>query len=83
MNINKKILNEINLLLEYTNRSHTIRSSLKPGQIVDIVLKKDQPTGYLTRGKIKKILSPGVQHHRGIKVMLVNGQVGRVQHIIR
>lgn len=58
-----------------------IRSNLKPGMSVDIVLKKDQRTGRLTSGKIKKILSPGMQHHRGIKVKLQNGQVGRIVNI--
>jgi uncharacterized repeat protein (TIGR03833 family) len=63
-------------------KSHTIRSNLKPGQLVEIVLKKDQKTGILTTGVIKKILSPGAEHHRGIKVMLDDGQVGRVQKIL-
>lgn len=62
--------------------NHTIRSNLSPGKAVDIVLKKDQPTGELTRGIVKKILSPGNKHPRGIKVMLENGQVGRVQKIL-
>lgn len=62
--------------------THTIRANLKPGQLVEIVLKKDQKTGILTTGVIKKILSPGKEHHRGIKVMLEDGQVGRVQNIL-
>jgi len=62
--------------------NHTIRSNLSPGKAVDIVLKKDQPTGELTRGIVKKILSPGNRHPRGIKVMLEDGQVGRVQKIL-
>ena len=61
---------------------HTIRSNLKAGQLVEIVLKADQKTGELTTGVIKKILSPGAEHHRGIKVMLEDGQVGRVQNIL-
>lgn len=75
------ILNEINnLVLEF---EHTIRTNIKPGMVVDIVLKKDQRTGKLTRGVVKKVLSPGSNHPRGIKVMLTNGQVGRVQQIVR
>jgi len=62
--------------------NHTIRSNLSPGKAVDIVLKKDQPTGELTRGLVKRILSPGNVHPRGIKVMLEDGQVGRVQKIL-
>ena len=46
------------------------------------MLKKDQPTGKLTRGKVARILTSDSQHHRGIKVMLEDGQVGRVQNIL-
>lgn len=78
------ILNNINsLLLELNDNEHTIRENIKKKQIVDIVLKKDQPTGILTRGEVYKILSPGKIHTRGIKVMLNNGKVGRVQKIIK
>ena len=59
----------------------TIRSNIKIGGEVDIVLKKDQPTGKLTHGKVARILTSDTQHHRGIKVMLEDGQVGRVQKI--
>lgn len=76
-NLNKTI----NMLLMETE--HHFRNNIKPGLTVDIVLKKDQPTGILTRGVVKKVLSPGARHTRGIKVMLVNGQVGRVQKIIQ
>jgi uncharacterized repeat protein (TIGR03833 family) len=77
------ILNNINnLILELDNNTHMIRENIKRNQTVDIVLKKDQPTGILTRGKVHKILSPGKIHTRGIKVMLSDGKVGRVQRII-
>ncbi len=72
---------QISTILEYDNQHH-FRNNIKPGMTVDIVLKKDQPTGILTRGVIKRVLSPGTKHTRGIKVMLVDGQVGRVQKII-
>ena len=62
--------------------SGTVRSNLHPGDLVDIVLKKDQPTGVLTRGRVKDILTNSPQHYRGIKVRLQNGQVGRVHGII-
>ena len=58
-----------------------IRANIKIGGEVDIVLKKDQPTGKLTHGKVGRILTSDSQHHRGIKVMLEDGQVGRVQKI--
>lgn len=60
----------------------TIRRNIKPGLLVDIVLKADQPTGKLTRGKVKDILTNSGEHYRGIKVRLADGQVGRVQAII-
>ena len=53
-----------------------------PGMTVDIVLKKDQPTGRLTRGVVERLLTNKSYHPRGIKVMLEDGQVGRVQHIV-
>ena len=50
---------------------------------MDIVLKKDQRTGKLTRGIVDKLLTNSAIHPRGIKVMLQDGQVGRVQDIIK
>lgn len=61
---------------------HTIRNNLKKGMWVDIVLKKDQKTGILTRGQVQRLLTNSQEHHRGIKVMLIDGQVGRVQRIL-
>lgn len=59
----------------------TIRQNVKIGVEVDIVLKKDQPTGKLTHGKVAQILTSDSSHHRGIKVRLEDGQVGRIQKI--
>ncbi|MBP3950291.1 YwbE family protein [Bacillus suaedae] len=59
------------------------RNQIKPGIEVDIVLKQDQRTGKLTRGFVKDILTKSPNHPHGIKVRLVDGQVGRVQHIIQ
>lgn len=59
------------------------RKNVKMGALVDIVLKKDQRTGTLTRGHVKRLLTNSAQHPHGIKVMLVEGdQVGRVQNIV-
>ena len=58
-----------------------VRENIKPGLEVDIVLKKDQRTGKLTHGIVKDILTSSSTHHRGIKVRLESGQVGRVQKI--
>ena len=57
------------------------RSSIKPGQRVRIVLKQDQPTGKLTDGIVKDILTNSPTHPHGIKVRLMDGQVGRVKEI--
>lgn len=59
------------------------RSQIHPGMLVDVVLKKDQPTGKLTRGHVKRILTNSATHPHGIKVMLAEGDlVGRVQRIL-
>lgn len=60
----------------------TIRSEIKPGLEVDIVLKQDQRTGKRTRGIVKDLLTNSPQHPHGIKVRLQDGQVGRVQNIV-
>jgi len=59
------------------------REDIHPGRIVDIVLKKDQATGKLTRGVVRDILTNSKFHPRGIKVRLQDGSIGRVQKIIQ
>lgn len=58
------------------------RADIKIGLHVNIVLKKDQPTGKLTEGYVARILTNSSHNPHGIKVMLDDGQVGRVQEII-
>jgi len=58
------------------------RENIKKGLEVDIILKKDQRTGKLTRGIIDRILTSSSSHPHGIKVMLEDGSVGRVQNIV-
>jgi len=58
------------------------RRGIRPGLTVDIVLKKDQGTGRLTRGVVRDILTKSANHPHGIKVRLIDGQVGRVKKII-
>ncbi len=60
----------------------TRRSDIKPGMSVLIVLKQDQPTGKLTKGVVKDILTSSATHPHGIKVRLQTGQVGRVKQIV-
>jgi len=58
------------------------RKDIYPGLEVDIILKKDQRSGRLTRGVVKDILTSAAYHSRGIKVRLEDGQVGRVAEIL-
>jgi len=58
------------------------RRDIRSGIEVDIVLKKDQRTGRLTRGVVKDILTKSANHPHGIKVRLNDGQVGRVKAIL-
>jgi uncharacterized repeat protein (TIGR03833 family) len=58
------------------------RSSIKPGTTVLIVLKEDQRTGKLTKGIVQDVLTKSPHHPHGIKVRLVDGQVGRVKQIV-
>ena len=60
----------------------TNRANIKIGLKVLVVQKQDQRTGKLTEGIVKKILTNSPNHHHGIKVMLEDGIVGRVQQII-
>ncbi|WP_455577189.1 YwbE family protein, partial [Anaerosinus sp.] len=59
----------------------TIRSNIKIGASVMVVQKQDQRTGKLTQGIVQRILTNSPNHHRGIKVMLEGGIVGRVKSI--
>ena len=58
------------------------RNSIKPGMQVEIVLKKDQRTGALTTGVVKRLLTKSANHPHGIKVELESGEVGRVKKIM-
>ncbi|NFN29354.1 YwbE family protein [Clostridium botulinum] len=60
----------------------TNRSDIKIGSKVLVVKKEDQRTGKLTEGIVKRILTNSSNHHRGIKVMLEDNIVGRVQIIL-
>lgn len=60
----------------------TERKNIKPGTRVKIVQKEHQRTGQLTEGVVKDLLTSSAVHHRGIKVRLDNGIVGRVQEIM-
>jgi len=58
------------------------RSEIHPGLRVNIVEKQNQPTGKLTQGIVQRLLTNSPSHPHGIKVMLQDGKVGRVQSIV-
>ncbi len=60
----------------------TKRSDIRPGMRVQVVEKQNQGTGALTEGIVARLLTKSSNHPRGIKVMLENGIVGRVQAIL-
>ena len=57
------------------------RADVAIGATVQIVLKADQRTGKRTSGVVMRILTNSSFHPHGIKVMLTDGQVGRVAKI--
>jgi uncharacterized repeat protein (TIGR03833 family) len=57
------------------------RSEIQPGMHVMVIEKQNQPTGALTEGVVARILTNSPTHPHGIKVMLTDGKVGRVQAI--
>lgn len=52
------------------------------GDKVRVVQKKDYPTGELTEGVVKDVLTSKKFHPRGHKVRLVDGTIGRVQEFV-
>ena len=56
------------------------RAAIRAGLVVDIVLKKDQATGKVTRGVVKDILTNSPNHPHGIKVRLQSGAAMRSFH---
>ena len=73
---------KINTTDEKTEKSNTQRGFIKVGAKVLVVQKQHQGTGELTEGIVKDILTNSRNHHRGIKVRLESGIVGRVRKII-
>ena len=60
----------------------TKRANIRSGLSVKIVLKQDQRSGKLTEGVVRDILTNSPTHPHGIKVRLMDGNVGRVQEIV-
>jgi len=58
------------------------RKNIKIGLEVEVIKKQDQRSGKLTVGVVKRILTNSANHPHGIKVLLENGEVGRVKNIL-
>lgn len=58
------------------------RNEIQPGARVQIVEKQNQRSGALTEGIVARILTRSPKHPHGIKVLLEDGKVGRVQKIL-
>ena len=67
--------------MEQDKSDGRIRANIAAGDLVDIVQKHHQRSGELTEGFVKRLLTKVPKHHRGIKVQLQSGEVGRVQKI--
>ena len=58
------------------------RSEIRPGCRVQIIEKQNQRSGQLTEGVVLRLLTNSPSHPHGIKVMLEDGRVGRVQAVL-
>jgi uncharacterized repeat protein (TIGR03833 family) len=58
------------------------RTEIQPGLRVQIIEKQNQRTGVLTTGVVARLLTKSATHPHGIKVMLADGKVGRVQAVL-
>jgi uncharacterized repeat protein (TIGR03833 family) len=64
------------------DKRHTKRSNIHIGDEVEVILKHHQSTGELTWGIVKRLLTNAANHPHGIKVLLDDGKVARVQVIL-
>jgi uncharacterized repeat protein (TIGR03833 family) len=58
------------------------RNQIRPGLRVQIVEKQNQGSSVLSEGIVARILTNSRSHPHGIKVMLEDGRVGRVQSLV-
>jgi uncharacterized repeat protein (TIGR03833 family) len=59
------------------------RSEIHPGMVVKVIEKNNQRSGLLTEGVVWRILTSSPSHPHGIKVMLEDGRIGRVQAVVK
>jgi uncharacterized repeat protein (TIGR03833 family) len=76
------IMQRRNLLKVLNMASNAVPKTTQviPGAPVSIVLKADQRSGKEVQGVVRDVLTRG-DHHRGIKVRLTDGRIGRVQRM--
>ncbi len=60
----------------------TLRKNIEIGSFVEVVQKKDQRSGNLTEGIVRRILTSSPTHPHGIKVLLDTGEIGRVKSVL-
>ena len=58
------------------------RNDIRPGLRVRVIEKQNQTSGEQTEGVVARILTRSPSQTHGIKVMLTDGRVGRVQEIL-
>lgn len=58
------------------------RNEIHPGLRVQVIEKHNQRSGILSEGIVARVLTKSPAHPHGIKVMLEDGRVGRVQNIL-
>jgi uncharacterized repeat protein (TIGR03833 family) len=68
--------------MENDEQDGRIRKNIHIGQAVEVVQKRDQHSGDLTRGVVQRILTKSQTHPHGIKVQLDSGAVGRVKKVL-
>ncbi len=68
--------------MEEEKLSGTIRKNINIGDLVEIVQKRDQQSGELTEGFVRRLLTSATKHPHGIKVELATGEVGRVKWVL-
>ena len=76
-------MERVNSMMENESQDGRQRKNIHIGDQVDVVQKKDQGSGKLTRGIVKRILTKSATHPHGIKVMLESWAVGRVKVVVR
>ena len=68
--------------MENEKQDGRVRNNVQIGKEVEVVQKRDQRSGVLTRGVVQRVLTKSASHPHGIKVRLESGEVGRVKNVL-